>query len=59
MDIGRLSMARSQGALANAVQLSLMKIQINTGEEMVSGLKNMMATMAVDASKGNTIDVKA
>lgn len=59
MDIARMSISMSQGSLASAVQMSLMKIQMNTGEEAANGLKQMMDTMAVDKSKGNTIDVRA
>lgn len=58
MDIARMSISMSQGSLASAVQMSLMKIQMNTGEEAANGLKQMMDTMAVDTSKGNVIDVR-
>ncbi|MEG0307363.1 MAG: YjfB family protein [Clostridium sp.] len=56
MDIGRMSMSMNQGALATAVQLSLMKLQINTGKEMAVGMKEMMDTMAVDTTKGVNLD---
>ena len=59
MDIGRMSMSMSQGALASAVQLSLMKMQMNTGEEMAAGMTDMLNNMAVDTTKGVNLDVKA
>lgn len=59
MDIGRMSMSMSQSALKGAVAISLMKMQMNTNSEMAVGMKEMMNNMAVDTSKGNTIDFKA
>ena len=59
MDIGNLSMSMSQGALASAVQLSLMKMQMNTGEELATGMTDMLNNMAVDTTKGTNLDVKA
>ena len=59
MDVGRMSMSMSQGALASAVQLSLMKMQMNTGEEMAAGMTDMLNNMAVDTTKGVNLDVKA
>ncbi|MEG2291509.1 MAG: YjfB family protein [Clostridium sp.] len=56
MDIGRMSMSMNQGALATAVQLSLIKLQMNTGKEMAVGMKEMMDTMAVDTTKGVNLD---
>lgn len=49
-------MSMNQGALATAVQLSLIKLQMNTGKEMAVGMKEMMDTMAVDTTKGVNLD---
>ncbi len=59
MDIGRMSMSMNQGMLASAVQLSLMKMQMNTGEEIAAGMTDMLNNMAVDPSKGVNLDSKA
>jgi hypothetical protein len=59
MDIGKISMAMSRSTLASSVQLSVMKLRINMGEEMAIGMNEMLENMAVDSSKGMNLDVKA
>lgn len=59
MDIGRMAINMSQNSLKSAVSISLMKLQVNSNSEMAVSMKEIMDTMAVDTSKGNTIDVRA
>lgn len=59
MDIARLSMAMSKNSLSNAVQLSLMKLQMNTDKDLATGMNDMINTMAVDPNKGVNLDTMA
>lgn len=59
MDIGKMSMSMSQGALKAAVGISLMKMQMNNNENTAEGIKEMMGTVAVNPNLGQVIDVKA
>ncbi|WP_083319662.1 MULTISPECIES: putative motility protein [Clostridium] len=51
-------MAISQSTLALSVQLSVMKLQMNMGEEMLGGMTDMLENMVVDSSKGVNLDVR-
>ncbi|HDK7167336.1 hypothetical protein A0J52_11650 [Clostridium sporogenes] len=57
MDIGRLSMALSQGKLAQAVSLSLMKITMNTSKENAVQMTEMIKE-SVNQNIGQNIDLK-
>ncbi len=59
MDIPRLSMAMRQGSLMNAVNLSLMKIQMNNSKDMMEGMTKIMESASGNPSIGNNIDVEA
>lgn len=58
MDIASTSMALSQYNLVNAVDVSLMKLQMNTQSQMAEGLNKIMETSAVDPNLGKVIDVR-
>lgn len=58
MDIARLSMSMSQASLSSAVQLSLMKLQMNTGNELATGMNDMLNNMAVEPDKGINLDTR-
>ncbi|MBE6055734.1 YjfB family protein [Clostridium sp.] len=57
MDIGGLSMALSQGKLAQAVSLSLMKITMNTSKENAVQMTEMIKE-SVNQNIGQNIDLK-
>ncbi|EJO5346059.1 YjfB family protein [Clostridium botulinum] len=57
MDIGRLSMSLHQGKLAQAVSLSLMKINMNTAKENAVQMTEMIKE-SVNPNLGQNIDLK-
>lgn len=59
MDIAALSMGMSNASLASAVQISVMKIGMNTNEEMAYQMNEMLKTVAVETGKGINLDVRA
>jgi len=59
MDIGALSIGMQQYSLATAVSTSLLKIAMNNGSEIATQMTDMMSNMAVDTSRGTTIDARA
>lgn len=58
MDIAALSMGMSNASLASAVQISVMKLGMNSNEEMASQMNEMLKTVAVETGKGINLDVK-
>lgn len=59
MDIAALSINMSQANLGSAVQLSLLKMQMNNGKDMAKEMNKMLENMAVDPNLGNIIDKTA
>ena len=58
MDIAALSMGMSNASLASAVQISVMKLGMNSNEEMASQMNEMLKNVAVETGKGINLDVK-
>ncbi|MBW6408579.1 YjfB family protein [Clostridium weizhouense] len=56
MDIAAMSIAMNQGALKTAVQLSVMKLGMNSEKEMANQMTEMMGNMAVEPGKGINLD---
>jgi hypothetical protein len=56
MDIGALSMGMSNVALVSAVQISVLKMGMNTNEQTSNAMTEMMSKMAVEPGKGANID---
>lgn len=59
MDIGAVSMAMSQNSVTNSVQLSVMKLALNSQDETQNNLDKMMSSMAVDSNVGTLLDRRA
>lgn len=58
MDIAALSMGMSNSSLASAVQVSVMKLGMNSNEEMASQMNEMLKNVAVETGKGINLDVR-
>lgn len=58
MDIGALSMSMSNASLASAVQISVLKMGMNTNEQTSNAMTEMMSKMAVEPEKGINLDVQ-
>ncbi|MBS5982634.1 MAG: YjfB family protein [Clostridium butyricum] len=58
MDIAALSMGMSNSSLASAVQISVMKLGMNSNEEMASQMNEMLKNVAVETGKGINLDVR-
>ena len=56
MDIAALSIAMSQSSVNTAASIALLKMQMNTGEEISNNLLEMAKTMAVEPGKGLNLD---
>jgi hypothetical protein len=56
MDISELAVNMHQVSLQSAVSTSVMKLAINSETETANQMTDMMSNMAVDTSKGTTID---
>ena len=60
MDVGSLSMAMSQYSIQNSVGVSVMKLAMDSGEEMAGSVTKVMESgvvEAVDPNLGRVIDV--
>lgn len=57
MDIAAMSIAMHQISLENTVQLSVMKMAMNSTEGNSNEAINMIENMAVEPNKGENIDV--
>lgn len=57
MDIGNLSMAMSQSSLNTAVQLSVLKLGMNSSEELMNNMQEMMENVVVDPNVGQNLDI--
>ena len=58
MDIGALSMCMSNTSLASAVQISVLKMGMNTNKQTSNAMTEMMSKMAIEPDKGINLDVK-
>lgn len=58
MDIAAMSISMGQASLQSAVSVSLMKIAMNSGTEIATQMTELMSNMAIDTSRGNSIDVR-
>ena len=59
MDIGNLSMAMSQNLLNTSVQLSVLKLGMDSSEELMVNMQEMMENVVVDSNVGRNIDIMA
>ena len=58
MDIGIMSMAMGQSSLATAVQLSVLKLGMDTGEQTATQMTEMLQNMSVEPGKGINLDTR-
>jgi hypothetical protein len=58
MDIGSMSMVMNQSSVQSTVSVSVMKMAMNSQENIATQMNDMMNNMAVDTSRGNNIDVR-
>ncbi|WP_315077704.1 YjfB family protein [uncultured Clostridium sp.] len=56
MDIGAMSISMNQGALKTAVQLSVLKLGMNSEKQVANQMTEMMNNMVVEPGKGINID---
>ncbi|NFF81667.1 putative motility protein [Clostridium botulinum] len=56
MDIGAMSISMNQGALKTAVQLSVLKLGMNSEKQVANQMTEMMDNMAVESGKGINLD---
>ena len=59
MDIGNLSMAMSQNSLNTSVQFSVLKLGMDSSEELMVNMQEMMENVVVDPNVGRNIDIMA
>ncbi|WP_061313300.1 YjfB family protein [Clostridium botulinum] len=56
MDIGAMSISMNQGALKTAVQLSVLKIGMNSEKQVADQMAEMIDNMVVEPGKGINLD---
>ena len=56
MDIAALSIGMSQNVVNTATSMALLKMQMNTDQEVSNNLLEMAKTMAVEPGKGLNLD---
>ncbi|MBN1073446.1 putative motility protein [Clostridium botulinum] len=56
MDIGAMSISMNQGALKTAVQLSVLKLGMNSEKQVANQMTEMINNMAVEPGKGINLD---
>ncbi|MBN1037792.1 putative motility protein [Clostridium botulinum] len=56
MDIGAMSISMNQGALKSAVQLSVLKLGMNSEKQVANQMTEMMNNMDVEPGKGINLD---
>ncbi|NFG23413.1 putative motility protein [Clostridium botulinum] len=56
MEIGAMSISMNQGALKTAVQLSVLKLGMNSEKQVADQMTEMMNNMAVEPGKGINLD---
>lgn len=59
MDIGAISIGVHQASLQDEVSVSVLKMAMNSGNEVAYQMADMISNMAVDTSKGKSIDAMA
>lgn len=57
MDIASLSIGMHQASLENSVQLSVIKMAMNSAENNSNEMTNMIDSMASEPYKGEHIDI--
>lgn len=50
-------MAMSQSSLNTAVQLSVLKLGMNSSEELMNNMQEMMENVVVDPNVGQNLDI--
>lgn len=58
MDIASLSIGMHQASLGSSVQLSVIKMAMNSAEKNSSEMTNMIDRMAIEPDKGEHIDIR-
>ena len=56
MDIASLSMVQHQASIGNAVQISVMKMTMNSSEVINNQMTQMIDNMSIDENLGNNLD---
>ncbi|WP_252250264.1 YjfB family protein [Clostridium sp. ZBS13] len=56
MDIGAMSISMNHGALKTAVQLSVLKLGMNSEKQVANQMTEMMKDMSVESGKGINLD---
>lgn len=56
MDIGAMSISMNQGALKTAVQLSVLKLGMNSEKQVADQMTEMINNIAVEPGKGINLD---
>jgi len=56
MDIAALSIGMSQNVVNTATSMALLKMQMNTDQEVSNNLLEIAQTMAVEPGKGISLD---
>ncbi|MBN1051149.1 putative motility protein [Clostridium botulinum] len=56
MDIGAMSISMNQGALKTAVQLSVLKIGMNSEKQVANQMTEMIDNMVIEPGKGINLD---
>ncbi|NFO13104.1 putative motility protein [Clostridium botulinum] len=56
MNIGAMSISMNQSALKTAVQLSVLKLGMNSEKQVADQMTEMMNNMAVEPGKGINLD---
>ncbi|MCI1477710.1 MAG: YjfB family protein [Clostridium beijerinckii] len=57
MDIASLSIGMHQASLESSVQLSVIKMAMNSAEKNSSEMTNIIDSMASEPNKGENIDI--
>lgn len=56
MNIGNMSISMNQVALKTAVQLSVLKLGMDSNKQISNAMTEMMSNMASDPNKGINLD---
>lgn len=59
MDIASVAMGLNQASVGNAVQISVMKMAMNSNEEIGNEMTKIIDNMAIDENLGQNIDAIA
>lgn len=58
MDIGSLSMSMSQSKVQTTASIALMKMAMNSDNENIMQITEMLQNSAVDSNLGSNLDVR-